>query len=100
MANGGKDRSSRESRERARLYQARQEFHSGQSRRRTRDNLVGGIVGGLLILGVIGAQTAYFVSGPGAPEPAPTTTGMTPAPTVTPTPSPTSTGTPTPTPTP
>lgn len=100
MANGGKDRSSRESRERARLYQARQEFHSGQARRRTRDNLVAGIVGGALILAVVGAQTAYFVSGPGAPEPSPTTTGMTPAPTTTPTPTPSTTTTPTPTPTP
>lgn len=100
MANGGKDRSSRESRERARLYQARQEFHRAQARRRTRDNLVAGIVGGLLILGVVGAQTAYFVTGPGAPAPSPTTTGMTPDPTATPTPTPTSTGTPTPTPTP
>lgn len=100
MANGGKDRSSRESRERARLYQARQEFHSGQARRRTRDNLIAGIVGGLLILGVVGAQTAYFVAGPGAPEPAPTTTGMTPTPTTTSTPAPTTSTTPTPTPTP
>ena len=98
MANGGKDRSSRESRERSRLYQARQEFHSAQSRRRTRDNIVAGIVGGLLIVGVVGVQTAYFVAGPGAPVPSPTTTGITPTPTVTPTP--TSTTTPTPTPTP
>jgi hypothetical protein len=99
VANGGKDRSSRESRERARVYQARQEFHSGQARRRTRDNVVAGVVGGLLILGVVGAQTAYFVAGPGAPEPAPTTTG-TPTPTVAPTPTPSTTATPTPTPTP
>jgi hypothetical protein len=100
VANGGKDRGSRESRERARLYQARQEFHSGRARRRTRDNVIAGIAGGILILGVVGAQTAYFVTGPGAPEPTPTTTGMTPTPTVTPTPTPTSTSTPTPTPTP
>lgn len=103
MANGGKDRGTRESRERARLYQARQEFHNGQARRRTRDNLIAGIAGGVLLLGVLAAQTAYFVTGPGAPEPAPTTTtepGMTPAPTGTPTPTPTSSVTPTPTPTP
>jgi hypothetical protein len=100
VANGGKDRGSRESRERARLYQARQEFHSGRARRRTRDNVIAGIAGGILILGVVGAQTTYFVTGPGAPEPTPTTTGMTPTPTVTPTPTPTSTSTPTPTPTP
>lgn len=103
MANGGKDRGTRESRERARLYRARQEFHNGQARRRTRDNLIAGIAGGVLLLGVLAVQTAYFVTGPGAPEPAPTTTtepGMTPAPTGTPTPTPTSSVTPTPTPTP
>lgn len=100
MANGGKDRSSRESRERARLYQARQEFHSGVKRRRTRDNLIAGIAGGLLILGVVAAQTAYFVAGPGAPVPAPTQTGTTPSPTPSSTPAPTSSETPSPTPTP
>ena len=56
------------------VYQARQEFHDGQARRRTRDNLIAGIAGGLLILGVVAAQTAYFVAGPGAPEPTPTST--------------------------
>ena len=71
MATGGKDRGAREARERTRLYQARQEFHAGQGRRRTRDNLIAGIAGGLLILGVVAAQTAYFVAGPGAPEPTP-----------------------------
>ena len=95
MATGGKDRGSRESRERTRLYQARQEFHAGQGRRRTRDNLIAGIAGGLLILGVVAAQTAYFVAGPGAPEPTPT-----PTPTQTMTPTPSETPTPTPTPTP
>ena len=98
MATGGKDR---ESRERTRLYRARQEFHASQGRRRTRDNLIAGIAGGLLILGVVAAQTAYFVAGPGAPEPVPTST---PTPTTTPTPSgavtPAPSATPTPTPTP
>ena len=97
MANGGKDRGSRESRERARLYQARVDFHNGQSRRRTRDNLIAGIAGGLLVVGVLAAQTAYFVSGPGAPAPEPTQSmnpGDTPAPT------PAETGTPTDTPSP
>lgn len=99
MANGGKDRGTRESRERARLYQARREFHSGQARRRTRDNLIAGIAGGALIVAVLGAQAAYFVAGPGAPEPTPTPTS-TPTPTVTPTPTPTPTPTTSPTPTP
>lgn len=89
MTTGGKDRSAREARERARLYQARQELHAGQERRRTRDNLIAGIAGGLLIVGVVAAQTAYFVAGPGAPEPTPTPTPaqtMDPTPSVTPTP--------------
>ena len=84
MATGGKDRGAREARERTRLYQARQEFHAGQARRRTRDNLIAGIAGGLLILGVVAAQTAYFVAGPGAPEPSPPRPRR---PTMTPTPS-------------
>ena len=99
MSTGGKDRGTREARERTRLYQARQDFHAGQGRRRTRDNLIAGIAGGLLILGVVAAQTAYFVAGPGAPEPTPTTTpspATTPAPTDSPEPTPTTTPTPTP----
>jgi hypothetical protein len=103
VANGGRERGSRESRERARLYQARQEFHAGQARRRTRDNLIAGIAGGVLVVGVLAVQTAYFVTGPGAPAPAPTATstpGMTPTPTSTPTPTTSATPTPTPTPTP
>lgn len=100
MANGGKARDTRESRERARLYEARRDFHAGQSRRRTRDNLVAGIAGGLLIVGVLGVQTAYFVAGPGAPVPTPTQTtpGMTPTPSTSTTPTPTPTATPSPTP--
>ena len=99
MSTGGKDRGARDARERTRLYQARQEFHAGQGRRRTRDNLIAGIAGGLLILGVVAAQTAYFVAGPGAPEPTPTSTpspATTPAPTDSPEPTPSATPTPTP----
>lgn len=106
MAVGSKDRKDREARaarERTRLYQARREFHEGQARRRRRDDLIAGIVGGVLVLGIAAAQTVYFVSGPGAPEPAPTSTptptpsGMTPSPTATtPTPEPSATPTPTP----
>ena len=101
MSTGGKDRGTREARERTRLYKARQDFHASQGRRRTRDNLIAGIAGGLLILGVVAAQTAYFVAGPGAPEPTPTST---PSPTTTPeptdSPEPTPSPSPTPTPTP
>lgn len=106
MATGGKDRDARAARERTRLYQARRQFHADQARRRTRDNVIAGIVGGVLVLGLVAVQTVYFVAGPGAPAPAPTSTptpsATTPAPTPSgsPEPSPTSTGAPTPTPTP
>ena len=66
MATSGKDR---EARERARVYQARQKLHDDQGRRRRRDNLLAGVIGGAVILGILGAQAAYFVVGPGAPEP-------------------------------
>jgi peptidyl-prolyl cis-trans isomerase B (cyclophilin B) len=74
VAARGKDRRTREQRERARAYQARLELHDRQGRRRTRDNLVGLIVGLLVIAGAIALQTAYFVTGPGAPIPEPSST--------------------------
>jgi hypothetical protein len=102
VATGGKDRDARAARERTRLYEARRQFHDSQAHRRTRDNLIAGIVGGVLVLGLIGAQTLYFVAGPGAPEPSPSST---PTPTATPQPTPSATtttpdpsATPTPTP--
>ncbi|GAA2994521.1 hypothetical protein JOD63_001335 [Microbacterium terrae] len=95
MAAGGNSRASRESRERARLYAARQQFHEGRLRRRTRDNLVAGIAGGALILALFASQAIYFTTGPGAPAPSPTVS-TTPTPQATPTP--TTTGDPTPTP--
>ena len=101
MATGGKNRDARAARDRTRLYEARRQFHEGQARRRTRDNLIAGIVGGVLVLGLIGAQTVYFVAGPGAPEPAPSSTPTPSATTPAPTPSPTTpepSATPTPTP--
>ena len=100
MATGGKDRDARTARERTRLYQARRQFHADQARRRTRDNVIAGIVGGILILGLAAAQTAYFVAGPGAPAPTPTSTPTPTATTSAPTPAPTTTTDPTPTPTP
>ncbi|HEY9308102.1 MAG TPA: dioxygenase [Microbacterium sp.] len=102
MATGGKNRDARAARERARLYEARRQFHDGQARRRTRDNLIAGIVGGVIVLGLIGAQTAYFVAGPGAPAPSPsstpTPTATTPEPTSSPTTTPEPSATPAPTP--
>ncbi|MGP3536695.1 dioxygenase [Microbacterium sp. RD1] len=71
MATGGKSRDAREARERARVYQARQQLHESQARRRRRDNLIAGIGGGLVLLAAIGGQVAYFATGPGAPEPTP-----------------------------
>ncbi len=80
MATAGRGREDREARERARVYAARQQLHSDQGRRRRRDNLLAGVIGGLVILGAIGAQTLYFTTGPGAPEPAPTSsTGPSPS---------------------
>ena len=101
MATGGKQRDTRAERERVRVYQARQTFHADQSRRRTRDNLIAGIGGGLLILAVIAGQAAYFMAGPGAPVPSPSAT-PTPSGTATPDPSasPEPTATPSATPTP
>lgn len=89
MARGGKQRDSRDDRERARVYQARREFHEGRARRRTRDDIIAGVGGGLLILAVIGGQTAYFVAGPGKPLPVPSAT---PDPGASATPDPASTG--------
>ena len=97
MSGGGKDRTSREARERARVYDARRALHESMGRRRTRDNLVAAIVGGLVIVAIAAAQTLYFTNGPGAPVPTPTPTATTPAPTpsvtpsITPEPEPTAT---------
>ena len=90
VAARGKDRRTREQRERARAYQARLELHDRQGRRRTRDNLIGLIVGLLVIAGAIALQTAYFVTGPGAPTPeqSSTVTPETPVPTEIPAPLP------------
>ena len=100
MATGGKQRDTREARERSRVYKARQAFHEAQARRRTRDNLIAGIGGGLLILAVVAGQAAYFMAGPGAPVPTPSPTSTTlPDPSATPTTSPEPGATPTPTPT-
>ncbi|MEV7691909.1 dioxygenase [Microbacterium sp. NPDC089189] len=85
MAKTGGPSQQRAERERARLYQARRAFHESRISRRRRDNLLAGLVGGVLILAVAGAQLAYYTVGPGTPVPAATT----PAPAdVTPTPTP------------
>jgi flagellar basal body-associated protein FliL len=96
VATRGKDRQTREQRERARTYQARLELHERQGRRRKRDNILAVVVGVVVIAGAIGVQTAYFTAGPGAPEPSPSSpatpastpsaTPVTPSPATTPTP--------------
>ncbi|MGV9193032.1 dioxygenase [Microbacterium sp. MC2] len=86
MATGAGKKNARAESERARLYQARRQFHAGTVRRRTRDNLIAGVGGGVLILAILGAQWAYFTAGPGRPEPTPASTS-TPAPSPEPTPS-------------
>lgn len=101
MATGAGKKQSREATERARVYQARQEFHQGLLARRRRDNLIAGVAGGALILAVVGGQIAYYTLGAGAPEPTPSPTATTPAtptPDATPaeTPEPTDSATPTP----
>ncbi|WP_235566590.1 hypothetical protein [Microbacterium sp. Root61] len=68
-------------------------LHDDQQRRRSRDNLLAGIVGGVLILAVVGGQIAYYTMGPGVPAPSPSPTS-----TSTPSPSPTTSTTPTPEP--
>lgn len=55
--------------ERARLYAARTAWHEGQIRRRTRDNLIAGIVGGLLVVGAIASQSVHAAVTAPAPEP-------------------------------
>jgi hypothetical protein len=70
VAAGGRNKDARIARDRARAYQARQELHTARVHRRRRDNLVAGIGGGILILGVLAGQFAYFAAGPGKPAPA------------------------------
>jgi hypothetical protein len=103
VAKPGRDRATRATRDRARLYQARQEFQASLARRRTRDNVIAGIAGGALVVGIVVVQTLFFTVGPGATEPSPSSTPIptvAPAPSGTPTPTPATSPEPTPTPTP
>lgn len=64
----------REAAARLKRYEARQELHAAQIKRRVRDNVVA-VVGVLAIAALAGtAQFFYFDSGPGAPTPVPTET--------------------------
>ena len=87
MASGNNAKARSQERERARRYQARLTYQAGLGRRRTRDNLIAGIAGGILILAVVAGQVAYFSVGPGAPAPSASpspTTEVTPTPETTP----------------
>lgn len=100
MAKAGKDPAARAARERARLYQARRDHHAGLGRRRTRDNIIAGVVGGLIVVAIAGLQIAYFTVGPEGAGAEPTATPTsTPDPSASPTPTPTPSATATPTPT-
>jgi hypothetical protein len=74
VATSAKQREERAARERTRQYQARQTLHADRTRRRTRDNVIAGVVGGVLLLAIIGGQILFYTTGPGAPEPAPSPT--------------------------
>lgn len=56
--------------ERARLYAARTSWHEGQISRRVRDNMIVGIVGGLIVVGAVVSQSVHAAMT--APEPDPT----------------------------
>lgn len=71
MASNRQQREQREARERLRAYQARQEVHDAQVRRRRRDNILG-IAGGIVVAALaITTQVIYFSVGPGMPAPEP-----------------------------
>mgnify|MGYP007023482707 CR=1 FL=1 len=71
VAARSKDKSEREARERTRVYRARVEMHEAGVKRRTRDNWIAGLVAGVIIVGAIGGQVAYYTVGPGTPAPPP-----------------------------
>ena len=57
---------------RTRLHTARTIWHQGQIRRRTRDNIIAGVVGALVVIAAIGSQVVHAQVT--APEPTPTPT--------------------------
>src|SRR3982751_3950113 len=63
------EREAREARDRLRRYNARQEVHSTQVKRRKRDNLFG--IGAVVVIAALATVTQifYFNGGPGTPSP-------------------------------
>ena len=65
-------RRSRAENERARRYAARTSWHESRISRRTRDNTIAGVVGGIIVICAIASQSVHAVVF--APEPEPTAT--------------------------
>lgn len=67
VASSRQQRDQREARERLLRYQARQEVHTTQRKRRVRDNIIA--VAGVVVIAALAAATQifYFTAGPGAP---------------------------------
>jgi peptidyl-prolyl cis-trans isomerase B (cyclophilin B) len=71
VASSRQQREQREARDRLQRYQARQEVHATQNKRRVRDNIIA-IAGVVLVAGLAATtQIFYFTAGPGAPTPEP-----------------------------
>ncbi|MFE6994690.1 hypothetical protein ACFVAE_01915 [Microbacterium sp. NPDC057659] len=88
MAGRGKNdaQHARQQAERARRYAARTAWHEGRARRRTRDNIVASVVGGVIVVGAVFSQVMLAQAEAPAPKPKTTPTSTsTPAPTPTPT---------------
>ncbi|UJP10991.1 hypothetical protein L2X99_05175 [Microbacterium sp. KUDC0406] len=94
MAGRGNDaQRSRVQAERARRYAARTAWYENRVRTRTRDNVIAGVAGGILVIAAIASQVAHAEATAPSPTPSPSTV-------VTPSPDPTPTGSPSPTSTP
>jgi len=79
VASGKQQRDQREARDRLQRYQARQEVHAHQTKRRVRDNIIAA-AGVVLVAGLAATtQIFYFTAGPGAPTPAPSSSASAPA---------------------
>jgi peptidyl-prolyl cis-trans isomerase B (cyclophilin B) len=78
VASGKQDRAQREARDRLQRYQARQQVHAHQNKRRLRDNIFA--IAGVLVVAALAATTQifYFTSGPGAPTPEPSASASAP----------------------